>query len=249
MKPHQSDNNFSSSQRRVMLVAALLLAAFFIIGRDIGINPGQAQTSTQEQGQGSPQEIEQVPPGQEKTLEAKIPAHLPIKVKVKNLNSKRWVHDLEVEVTNTSEKPIYFLDFHIILPDVEGLLDDSVGFQLRYGRIELIKFTTPLEFNDVPIQPGEVHVFKIPNSSAEGWDYLREKEGKPEPKRVRLIFQLLNFGDGTGYADAGGRFVDIHKPVSLNKGCAPPNSSPNSFLQTASSFLPAIPPEPVGFRA
>jgi hypothetical protein len=175
MNPHQSGNSFSSSRLRALLVSALLLSAFLLIGRDIGINRGQAQTSTQEQAQGSSQEIEEVPPGQEKTLEDKIPQHLPIKVKVKNLNSKRWVHDLEVEVTNTSEKPIYFLDFHIILPEVI-LIDDSVGFPLRYGRIELIKFTTPLEPGDVPIQPGEVHVFKISKSSAQGWDDLREKK-------------------------------------------------------------------------
>jgi hypothetical protein len=215
MSPQTSGKSLASLKVRAAIVLALLLSAFLLIGRDIGINRGQAQTSTQEQP--SPQDIEEVPPGQEKTLEAKIPKHLPIKVKVKNLNSKRWVHDLEVEVTNTSEKPIYFLDFHIILPEVI-LIDDSVGFPLRYGRIELIKFTTPLEPGDVPIQPGEVHVFKISKSSAQGWDDLREKKNKREPKRVRLIFQLLNFGDGTGYADAGGRFVDIHKPISLNKG-------------------------------
>lgn len=391
--PHQSDNSFSSPRLRALLVSALLLSAFLLIGRDIGINRGQAQTSAQEQP--SPQETEEVPPGQEKTLEAKIPKHLPIKVKVKNLNSKRWAHDLElevtntsekpiyfldfdiiplaveplsataiiplrygrielvdfrtpiestdvpiqpgetsilkitevsakgwddikvkenireprrlrlafqtlnfgdgtgyaesvgrlvnihrgteevppgqektledkipkhlpikvkvknlnskrwahdleVEVTNTSEKPIYFLDFEIILPGVETSTGGGVGFRLKYGRKELVYFTTPLESNDVPINPGEVHVFKISKSSANGWDYLREKRHKREPKRVRLIFQLLNFGDGTGYADAGGRFVDIHKPISLNRLCAPPpHLSPDSLIQPASYFLPA----------
>ena len=197
------------------------------IGRLIDIHREISSTGTDE------------PPGEEKKLEDKIPRHLPIKVKVKNLNSKTWAHDLEVEVTNTSDKPIYFLDFHIILPEVQGLLGNPVGFRLMYGRIQLIKFTTPLEFNDVPIKPGEVHIFKIPKSSAGGWDYLREKKHKREPKRVRLIFQGLNFGDGTGYVDAGGTPIDIHKPISLNKGCSPPTSSPHSFLQLASYFLPA----------
>ena len=39
-------------------------------------------------------------------MEAKIPQHVPIKVKVKNFNSEDWTRDLEVEVTNISNKPI-----------------------------------------------------------------------------------------------------------------------------------------------
>jgi hypothetical protein len=232
MNPQKSGKSFASHRIRVLVVLALLLAAFLIIGREIGINPGQAQTSSQE--------IEEVSPGKEKKLEDKIPAHLPIKVKVKNLNSKKWAHDLELEVTNTSDKPIYFLLLYINLPDVKSSEGHNIGFRLEYGRMELIEFTTPVEFNDVPIQPRGVHVFKISKPFAEGWDYLREKENKREPKRVRLIFQLLNFGDGTGYADAGGRFVDIHKPISLNRICMPPpNPSPDSLIQPASYFLPA----------
>jgi hypothetical protein len=232
MNPQKSYKRFSSLQIRVLLVLALLLSAYFIIGREIGINSGKAQTSSQES--------EDVPPGQEKKLEDKTPLHLPIKVKVKNLNSKKWAHDLEVEVTNTSDKPIYFLDFELILPGIKGPLGNDIGFWLRYGRVELIKFTTPVEPTDVPIQPGETYIFKIPESSANGWDYLRGKENKSEPKKMRLIFQGLNFGDGTGYADAGGRPVDMHKKISFNKTCAPPpNHPPDSFAQHASSFLPA----------
>lgn len=38
-----------------------------------------------------------------------IPVHVPLRVAVKNLSSDRWVHDIEIEVTNTSEKPIYYM--------------------------------------------------------------------------------------------------------------------------------------------
>jgi hypothetical protein len=142
-----------------------------------------------------------------------------LKVKVKNLNSKKWAHDLEVEVTNTSDKPIYFLDFYIILPGINGLMGSRVGFWLKYGRVELMSFSAPLAPDDVPIQPGEKYTFKIPESSAKGWDYLREKEGRPEPKVMKLIFQVLNFGDGTGFLDTSGAPVDIHKKISLEKPC------------------------------
>jgi hypothetical protein len=181
-------------------------------------------------------------------LENKIPQHLPIKVKVKNLNKKRWAHDLEIEVKNVSDKPIYFMYLHIILPEVKASNGLHIGFPMTYGRMPLIMFSTPIESTDVPIQPGEIHVFKIRESSAKGWDALREKENKREPKRIRLIFQTINFGDGTGYADAGGTPINIHKKISLNKACAPPllTRSPDSFLQHAFSFLPASFP-PVKF--
>jgi hypothetical protein len=192
----------------------------------------------------SAQEIEMVHPGQEKKLFANIPAHLPLKVKVKNVNSKRWVHDLEVEVTNTSDRPIYFLGFGIILPEITGSSGHKIGFSLSYGRGELIDFSTPIRPDDMPLQPGEKHIFKIREGIANGWDSLKEKEGKPELKRVHLIFQELNFGDGTGFSDAGGTPVNVHRKVSLTKECIPPNRSPAcsrlfkaSFSYWRSSFL------------
>lgn len=158
----------------------------------------------------------------EKKLGIGIPRHVPLKIKVNNSNHKKWVHDLEVEVINTSEKPIYFLSLYIILPEIKGLLGSKVGFWLSYGRTELIDFATALRSDDKPIQPGEKYTFKIPESSAKGWDYLREKEGRPEPRVMKLIFQQLNFGDGTGYADSSGAPVNIHTKLNLNKTCVPP---------------------------
>lgn len=149
----------------------------------------------------------------EKKIGIGVPSHLPLKVKVKNLNSKRWAHDLEIEVTNTSDRPIYFLDFYLTLPGIKGLLGSTVGFWLTYGRPELIDFSAPIKSDDVPLKPGEKYIFNIPESSAKGWDYLREKEGRPEPTNVKLVFQELNFGDGTGYADTSGSAVDVHKKV------------------------------------
>lgn len=183
---------------------------------------GTASSQSPEQDPVAPG-IETVPQGQEKKLLSNIPSHLPLKVKVKNLNSKRWVHDLEVEVTNTSERPIYFLGFGITLPEIIGSTGHKIGFFLMYGRGQLIDFSTPIQPDDVPLQPGEKHIFKIPEGIAKGWDALKEREGKPEPKRIHLIFQSLNFGDGTGFNDAGGTPVNIHRKVSLTKECIPPN--------------------------
>ncbi len=231
MHPQTSNRSFSSLQIRVLLLLALLLFACFIIGRDLGTSSSKAQTSARASVK--------APPKQQKRLESIIPRHLPIKVKVNNLNNSKWAHDLEVVVTNISQKPIYFLDLHIILPEIKSPAGPNVGFPLRYGRIDFVKFTTPVEPADVPIQPGGTHIFKIPANSAKGLDYLKAKEHTPEPKRIQLIFQVLNFGDGTGYADTGGTPVDIRKPVARNATCAPPHRASDSATQPAVSFLPA----------
>lgn len=158
----------------------------------------------------------------EKKIAIGVPSHIPLKIKIKNLNSKKWAHDLEVEVTNTSDKPIYFLGFYLTLPGIKGLLGSTVGFWLVYGRSELLDFSSPVQSDDVPIKLGEKYTFKIPEGSAKGWDYLREKEGRPEPNNIKLVFQELNFGDGTGYVDTSGSAVDIHKKAKLNSTRVPP---------------------------
>lgn len=188
----------------VVVIGAVIVVLGGLFGL---VEPVSSQGPAQESAQ---EEIEMVPPGQEKKFAIGVPAHLPLKIKVKNVNSKKWVHDIEVEVTNTSDKPIYFLDFYINLPGIKGLMGSTVGFWLHYGRSQLIDFTIPVLPDDVPLRPGEKYTFKIPESSANGWDHLREKEGRPEPKVMKLIFQQINFGDGTGYSDTSGAPVNIH---------------------------------------
>jgi hypothetical protein len=178
-------------------------------------------------------------PGQERLLGIGVPSHLPLKVKVKNWDSMKWAHDLEVEVTNTSERPIYFLDFYIILPDIKRFTGYAQGFWLAYGRGKLLDFSTPLEADDVPIQPGEKYIFKIPEASAKGWDDLREEQGWPEPTIINLIFQGLNFGDGTGYCDAGGTPVNnTRRPEQKFEDRCP--DYPDPFTILCSSFTPSV---------
>jgi hypothetical protein len=62
----------------------------------------------------------------EREVVDKIPKHLPIKIKikkekeekVKDLKNEDWLGDLELEVTNTGTKPIYFLEIVLDMPDV-----------------------------------------------------------------------------------------------------------------------------------
>src|SRR5947209_4753818 len=62
---------------------------------------------------------------EERVLEDTIPKHLPIKVKIKkekekafkDLKNEKWLRDFELEVTNTGDKPIYYLGLLIVLPE------------------------------------------------------------------------------------------------------------------------------------
>ncbi len=63
---------------------------------------------------------------QERELENTIPKHVPLKIKVsdrkekafRDLKNEHWLRDLEIEVTNTGDKPIYMLELNISMPDV-----------------------------------------------------------------------------------------------------------------------------------
>jgi hypothetical protein len=181
-----------TNRRGLVLLVALvsLLAAIF------GIMSGSAQT----------------PEKEEREVGDKIPKHLPIKIKVKkekeekvkDLKNEDWIRDLEVEVTNTGTKPIYLLDIDLFMPDVFAPNGLNVGSRLSYGRGELVDISEPVRQDDVPIKPGEVAVLTVPAHLVEGWRRVRAKGELTNPKKIELLFGLINFGDGTGFSGTDG---------------------------------------------
>lgn len=141
----------------------------------------------------------------EREVVEKIPKHLPIKVKVKkpeklkDAQNEEWLGELEVEVTNTGTKPIYYLHISVFLPDVIAPNGHPFGYGLRYGRNRLNSISEPVRPDDVPLRPGEVVVLKVPVEQAELWRRGRAEGDRPNPKKIELIFNYLNFGDGTGF--------------------------------------------------
>jgi hypothetical protein len=220
------------------MLAATLLAAFAAV-YVVGIVSSTAQSTQKE----------------ERELEDKIPKHLPIKVKVKNLNNEKWARDVGIEVTNTGTKPIYHLLLSLSLPNVFTENNRNLGFPLRYGRGDLIDHSAPLQPDDIPIKPGETYTFKIPEQLQRGWERFVTRRGvsKSEQKKFRLVFQSLNFGDGTGFTFIDAVPVDINQKQAdgscvgdeQNKNIIkstlndPPNRSPDSILPRSTLFLPA----------
>jgi hypothetical protein len=158
----------------------------------------------------------------ERILEDQLPPRLPIKVELKNLKTNSLLRDLEIKVTNEAKKPIYYLELGIVLPDVLSSAGGTLGFPLRYGRTALIKFDSPLQPDDVPLQPGESFVFKIAETNRKAFDQLASKGQNPsqgELKKAYLMFHSLNFGDKTGFGTTGGSPVPRTAKERSANGC------------------------------
>jgi hypothetical protein len=158
----------------------------------------------------------------ESVIEDQIPSHISIKVELLNLKKEGFLRKLEIKVTNISNKPIYYLNLSLLLPDVLSPNGNPIGFPLKYGRTELISFQEPIRPDDVPILPGESFIFKIPEENLGPFERFAARKKLPlsEIKKVYLIFHLLNYGDKTGFSGTGGTPIpNIPKGQALNGSC------------------------------
>jgi hypothetical protein len=175
----------------------------------------------------------------ERKIFRKLPAHLPLKVEVRNLDEDTWADDLEIEVWNTSNKPIYFLDFFVVTPEIKSESGDAYGFAFKYGRIQFVSFLEPVQPDDVPIKPGESHIFKIRPQEIEGWKKAKQAKGLADPTKLELIFGGLNYGDGTGYSFTNGTPIDVRKTSSNIRPDAERNSQCNEAQLLNATLLKA----------
>lgn len=238
VNPHQTVHQ---PRRKTTLVQIILLSTL-LIACALGIESSTAQSSAQDNG---------VTAATEREVENTIPAHLPIKVKVKNpekvkdLKNDNWLGDLEIEVKNTGTKPIYLLILSLHLPDVKGQAAGSiVGFQLWQGRTELGDFKAPVQSDDVPIRPGESQVIRVPENKVRGWKLYKAQKNFPNPKKIKLNILLINFGDGTGFSGPDG-VPENRTKQGTNAPCPEGDARPNGSVDaTSSNRPPNLSPKP-----
>lgn len=146
----------------------------------------------------------------ERKAQVTVPSEIPVRLTdIRNLQNEDWLKDLEIEVQNTSTKPIYCLVVYIRFPDIPETTEvDGIPrgyiFMLLYGRLELLQRTEIATSEDAPIRPGERYVFKIPEAKWKGLKSELARRNIPESviKRVRIDVRTLIFGDGSGFIDS-----------------------------------------------
>ena len=165
---------------------------------------------------------------EERRLEDEIPKHVPLRARIKkekekdfkDLANQRWARDFELEVTNIGDKPIY--SFYLMLvTDLKWENGDRIVFTLDYGIMELGDHRVRATPDDIPVKAGESVILKLHDGLVSGWEQERVKENRPHPKRLRVMFEGLSFGDGTGFMGEDGLAVP-HKPGAQSRFCAPP---------------------------
>jgi len=186
---------------------------------------------------------------QERLVENKIPKHVPLKVKlkavkeakIKDLTNSDWVRDFELEVTNISDKPIYYLELWLMLPDTMSENNNPLAFSLRHGRIDFTHFDTRPVATDVPIQPGETHTFAIPEEWQQGWREFKVRRNAPDPKKLHIEFIQLSFGDGSGF-DGGGEPYPYKRKQSSTGACreGPRGTAENASTKNGRNPFPAL---------
>lgn len=149
-------------------------------------------------------------------------------VKVRNLDSDSWLEDLEIEIKNASDKPIYYAHVLLYLPDIipSGIPGGSeLVFQLRFGNIQLTSFKVFAQPGDESIPPGGTYIFKLPKIQIENYKKILARiEARsgviPEVKEVVVNLYIINYGDGTGFL-AGQPVPGKPKDKSMNEGFSP----------------------------
>src|SRR5215213_2419906 len=191
-------NASALAAKRFLQVSLFCLAAVFLV--KFALVPSVAQST------------------EERELEDRIPKHLPIKVKIKkekekafkDLKNEKWLWNFELEITNTGDKPIYFLSLSIYMPEITMPDGNNVGLVVHYGRDQLIDIETKAGPDDIPLKPGETYTHKFSDLEVESWYAFKQREDKPHPKRLIMRFQALSFGDGTGFVRSDG--ISIPRP-------------------------------------
>lgn len=185
----------------------------------------------------------------ERELVDKVPKHVPLKIKLKSekekafkdLNNDRWYQDFELEVTNTSDKPIYRLELFLIYPEILSESGFKIGVPLRYGRADFVKFETLPIATDVPIQPGETYTFRIPEQDQQAWRQHKARVNWPNPRKVEIIFLQLSFGDGTGFNMTDATPYPYKRDRSANGPCREgPKQTAHETYGNARITFPAL---------
>lgn len=152
--------------------------------------------------------------GQLTEIENKLPKNVPLKIEFKNYDKENWLRDLEIKVTNTGNKPIYYLALTLWL---DATYPENLGpgsgkqqvISFEFG--DLRKFYSTegkylAGLDDPAINPGDFYVFTVPENTLKNRELLEQRADFRDPQRGELEHSFTNFGDGTGILKGGTPF-------------------------------------------
>ncbi len=144
--------------------------------------------------------------GQLAEIKTNFPKNMPLKIEFKNYDKADWWHDLEIKVTNTGNKPIYYL-YLILYTDAKDPKGERVGFTFKFGDTAKLYSTEAIAgASDPSILPNESYTFTVNSDTGRAWDFHKSLRTFAEPRKAELRCNFINFGDGTGIEGGGTHF-------------------------------------------
>ena len=184
-----------------------------------------------------------------RSFESKIPPHVPIKITIKkekeekalDITNKNWFRDLEIEITNTSDKPIYFLSLNVEMPDVPPDHPGAIKvFPLSYGRGEFFDQNTKPIPEDIPIEPNATHTFVFDEVQRLGYEAFRTRKNTTDPVKLEVSINHLSYGDGTGFTTLGALpFPFKNNPEELGR-CLPKSRPPDEWAKSPTALNSSV---------
>lgn len=203
--------------------------------------------------------VAQTPAKEEREVEDRVPKHLPVKVKVKNeqslkdLKNKKWARELEIEVKNTGDKPIYYVHVEIVMPEIV-INGGELVLMMAYGRRELARPDEPIKDDDIPILPGESVTLKVPEGRWKAFEGFRDEDKVYEdPKKVEIEVNAVRLRDAY-YVGRDGQLLppmpkkksaNVQRPAGDSAVCKPESDDGEetdlfgNLLKTSYSLQPA----------
>jgi hypothetical protein len=134
-----------------------------------------------------------------------VPSKVPIKIEIINGDMKSALQDIEIKVTNISNRPIYYLD--LSLASAEEFMPRhrvGVGTRLTIGNSKLADYSQSVDHfrseraNTIPFEPGDSKSFSVPKEKAAGFWRVMVDKGYSRDAKLVLELQTLSFGDRSG---------------------------------------------------
>ena len=150
--------------------------------------------------------------GEERKFKSKEFVDMPLRVRqLKNVQSENWPNDLQIEIENVSDKPIYFVNAVLSFPD-DPAPNGISGILLQYGKPENLDIAKIAKTEDEHLDPGKTTTLIISSVYKKGL-IAKQKKAPQNLKKLEFWFDTISFGDGTGFQLD--QFVDAKKKKQL----------------------------------